>query len=333
MKAMSGLDLVQVNLLSPIVLAFALGVVARLVRSDLHIPDQLYSALSIYLLLAIGLKGGAELSKTSLAEFWAPALVTLAIGTGIPCWCYAVLRSLGRFGVADAAALAAHYGSVSAVTFSASITFLDGLQVPHEGFMPTLVAFLEVPAIVVALLIARTRPAAAGGPAADVPGAGSWGEVLHELLAGKSILLLVGGLVIGYLSGEGGLEQVAPLFVDPFKGALVLFLLELGMVAAGRLRDLRTAGLFLVAFGVLMPIFNGAIGVALGTLAGLSLGGSFILGVLAASASYIAAPAAVRIALPQANPGYYLTASLAITFPFNLAIGMPIYYAIAGWLH
>lgn len=324
---MSGLDLVQVNLLSPIVLAFALGIVARLVRSDLHIPDQLYSALSIYLLLAIGLKGGAELSKTSLGEFWAPALMTLAIGIGIPCWCYGLLRGLGRFEVADAAALAAHYGSVSAVTFSASLTFLDGLQVPHEGFMPTLVAFLEVPAIVVALLIARTRTST------DVPGAASWGDVIHELLAGKSILLLVGGLVIGFLSGEHGLEQVAPLFVDPFKGALVLFLLELGMVAAGRLRDLRSAGLFLVAFGILMPIFNGAVGVGLGTLAGLSLGGSFVLGVLAASASYIAAPAAVRIALPQANPGYYLTASLAITFPFNLAVGMPIYYAFAQWLH
>ena len=324
---MSGLDLVQVNLLSPIVLAFALGIVARLVRSDLHIPDQLYSALSIYLLLAIGLKGGAELSKTTLGEFWAPGLASLVIGIGIPCWCYATLRGLGRFNVADSAALAAHYGSVSAVTFSASITFLEGLQVPHEGFMPTLVAFLEVPAIVVALLIARTK---APG---DTPGAGSWSEVVHELLAGKSILLLVGGLVIGFLSGEKGLEQVAPLFVEPFKGALVLFLLELGMVAAGRLRDLRTAGLFLVAFGVLMPIFNGAVGVGLGTLAGLSLGGSFILGVLAASASYIAAPAAVRIALPQANPGYYLTASLAITFPFNLAVGLPIYYAFARWLH
>lgn len=324
---MDGLDLVRVNILSPIVLAFALGIVARLIRSDLHIPDQLYSALSIYLLLAIGLKGGAELSHTSLGAFWAPALATFALGVGIPCWSYAILRGLGRFGVADSAALAAHYGSVSAVTFSASLTFLDGLQVQHEGFMPTLVAFLEVPAIVVALLIARTRLAG------ETPGAGSWGEVLHELLAGKSILLLVGGLIIGYLSGERGLEQVAPLFVDPFKGALVLFLLELGMVAAGRLGDLRAAGLFLVGFGVIMPIVHGAVGVALGTLAGLSLGGSFVLGVLAASASYIAAPAAVRIALPQANPGYYLTASLAITFPFNLAVGLPIYYAFAQWLH
>lgn len=324
---MGGLDLVRINLLSPIVLAFALGLIARLIRSDLVIPDQLYSALSIYLLLAIGLKGGAELAKTSLASFWAPALATLVLGVATPCWCYAVLRGLGRFGVADAAALAAHYGSVSAVTFSASLTFLDGLRIPYEGFMPTLVAFLEVPAIVVALLIARTRT---GG---EAPGAGSWGEVLHELLAGRSILLLVGGLVIGYLSGERGLEQVAPVFVAPFKGALVLFLLELGMVAGGRLRDLRAGGPFLVAFGILVPIVNGALGVGLGTLVGLSLGGSFILGTLAASASYIAAPAAVRIALPQANPGYYLTASLAITFPFNLAVGLPIYYAFARWLH
>lgn len=331
---MSGLELVRLNLLSPIVLAFALGIVARLARSDLRIPDQLYSALSIYLLLAIGLKGGVELSKTSLASFWAPALITLGIGIAIPCWCYAILRGLGRFSVADAAALAAHYGSVSAVTFSASLTFLDGIQVAHEGFMPTLVAFLEVPAIVVALLIAKTRAAhPAEATALPDDGADSWGVVLHELLAGKSIILLVGGLVIGYLSGEPGLEQVAPLFVAPFKGALVLFLLELGMVAAGRLRDLRAAGLFLAAFGVLMPLVNAVVGIGLGTLAGLSLGGSFILGVLAASASYIAAPAAVRIALPQANPGYYLTASLAITFPFNLAVGLPLYYAIAQRFH
>lgn len=314
------LELVRLNLLSPMVLAFVLGVVATLVRSDLKFPDELYVGLSIYLLLAIGLKGGAELSETSLAQFWAPALVTLALGVSIPIVAYIVLRRLGRFEVADAAALAAHYGSVSAVTFAAVQTFLEAVEMPYEGFMPTLVAILEVPAIIVALLIARVA----------LGQAGHWGEVMRELLAGKSILLLLGGLLIGFLAGKPGLAQVAPLFVDPFKGVLTLFLLEMGMVAARRFRDLRRVGVFLIAFGILMPIINGTIGIWLGSLAGLSQGGAVVLGTLAASASYIAAPAAVRIALPQANPSYYLTAALAITFPFNLSIGIPLYYGLAN---
>jgi uncharacterized protein len=319
---MSALELVQLNLLSPIVLAFVLGVVATLVRSDLKFPDELYAGLAIYLLLAIGLKGGAALSQTPLSELWAPALVTLGLGIAVPLWCYAILRRLGGFAVFDAAALAAHYGSVSAVTFIAAMSFLQALQVPFEGFMPTLVAILEVPAIVVALVIARMR----GG------GRGSWGQVLHEILAGKSILLLLGGLLIGWAVGVPGLEKVSPLFVDLFQGALMLFLLEMGMVAARRFRDLAKVGPFLLGFGVVMPVLHGALGAWLGTLAGLSVGGATVLGVLAASASYIAAPAAVRIALPEANPSFYLTAALAITFPFNLTIGIPLFYAIAQWL-
>jgi hypothetical protein len=317
------LELVRLNLLSPMVLAFVLGIIATLVRSDLRFPEELYTGLSIYLLFAIGLKGGAELSETALAEFWAPALATLGLGVTIPVAAYFILRRFGRLEVADAAAIAAHYGSVSAVTFAAVQTFLQALDVPYEGFMPTLVALLEVPAIIVALLIARVALGQGGG----------WGEVLRELLVGKSILLLLGGLTIGALAGKPGLAQVAPLFVDPFRGALTLFLLEMGMVAARRFRDLRRVGGFLIGFGVLMPVVNGALGIWLGSLAGLSEGGAVVLGTLAASASYIAAPAAVRIALPQANPSYYLTASLAITFPFNLALGIPLYYGLATLLY
>jgi uncharacterized protein len=313
------LELVRLNLFSPMVLAFVLGVVATLVRSDLRFPEELYTGLSIYLLLAIGLKGGAELAETSLGDLWAPALATLALGVSIPIVAYVILRRFGRFTVPDAAAIAAHYGSVSAVTFAAVQTFLETLKLPYEGFMPTLVALLEVPAIIIALLIARMQ----------MGGGGSWGEVLRELLVGKSILLLLGGLVIGALGGKAGLAQVAPLFVDPFRGVLTLFLLEMGMVAARRFRDLRKVGAFLVGFGLLMPVANGIVGLWLAKLAGLSLGGAVVLGTLAASASYIAAPAAVRIALPQANPSYYLTASLAITFPFNLALGIPLYYGLA----
>lgn len=322
---MSPLQTIQTNLLSPLVLAFVLGIVATRVRSDLKFPDALYSALSIYLLLAIGLKGGAELSHTSLADLWKPVLAALALGLSIPVWSYAVLRRLGRFSVVDAAAIAAHYGSVSAVTFVASLTFLDNVKVAYDGFMPALVALMEIPAIVVALLIAQTRR--------PDRRAGSLGEALHEILTGRSVLLLAGGVIIGALSGERGMESVAPFFVAPFRGALTLFLLEMGMVAAGRFRDLRKVGPFLFVFALVAPVLHGMLGVWLGTLAGLTLGGSMVLGALAASASYIAAPAAVRIALPEASPGYYLTAALAITFPFNLAAGLPLYYAFARLLH
>jgi hypothetical protein len=316
---LDALELVRINLLSPVVLAFVLGAVATWVRSDLRIPDEIHAALSIYLLLAIGLKGGAALAETPFAELWRPGLATLALGLATPLWCYALLRRALGFGVEDAAALAAHYGSVSAVTFVASVSFVDAAGAKPEGMMPTLLALLEVPGIAVALLIARTR---ARDP---LP----LGEALRDIVAGRSILLLLGGLVIGALGGRRGLDAVAPFFVAPFQGVLCLFLLELGMTAARRLRDVRRVGVPLLGFGVLVPLLHGVLGAALGRLSGLSLGGSAVLGTMAASASYIAAPAAVRLALPAANPALYLTAALGITFPFNLAIGIPLYFAIA----
>lgn len=316
---MSPLELVAANLLSPVVLAFAMGILATVVRSDLKFPEELYTALSIYLLLAIGLKGGAELAVTPLAEFWLPAVATVGLGVATPMVAYAVSRKVGRLDVANAAAIAAHYGSVSIVTFFAALSFLDSLGVPVEAFMPTLVALLEVPAIIIGLGIARSR----------TPGKTNWPLILHEVTAGRSVFLLVGGLLIGYISGPPGLERIAPLFVDPFQGVLVLFLLDMGMLAARRLRDLRNTGAFLVGFAVLVPVLHGALGTAAGLASGLSVGGATVLGVLASSASYIAAPAAVRLALPEANPSLYLTASLGITFPFNLTIGIPLYYLFA----
>jgi len=320
--AVDTLELFRTNLLSPTVLAFALGITATLVKSDLKIPDALYTTLSIYLLLAIGLKGGAALATTPISLVWKPALATLALGVLTPLLSYVTLRRLGRFDVVNAAAVAAHYGSVSAVTFIAATTFMQAAQEPIEGFLPTLVAILEIPAIVIALLIARRSL-----------GGGSLGEAVREIFSGKSILLLLGGSIMGLLSGPEGLKQVAPVFVEPFRGVLVLFLLELGMVAAKRLRDLRKVGSFLLGFAIVMPIVQGSLGVWLGSLAGMSVGGAMVLGTMAASASYIAAPAAVRIALPQANPSYYLTASLGITFPFNLTLGIPLYYALSRWLN
>ncbi len=318
-------ELLSHNLLSPMVLGFALGAVAVLLRSDLRIPEGMYQGLSIYLLFSIGLRGGAELAVTSVAEVWKPAVVTLALGLSTPVWVYAILRAL-KYRSVDAAALAAHYGSVSAVTFTTAMLFLESAGSKAEGFMPALVVLLELPAILVALLLGRR------GQSKTASNAVALTEVVREVVVGRTSLLLLGGLLTGYLSGPTGLEQVAPLFVAPFKGVLVLFLLEMGMVAARRLGDFRRAGLTLFAFALAVPVLHGLLGVALGQFAGLSLGGATVLGTMAASASYIAAPIAVRSALPEANPGLYVTASLAVTFPFNLSLGLPVYYLFAKYL-
>lgn len=325
---MDALELVRLNLLSPMVLAFALGIVATLVRSDLRVPDAVYAALSIYLLFAIGLKGGVALAATPPSQLLLPALATLAAGSLIPLWTYALARRVGRWSVADAAALAAHYGSVSVVTFVAAQAFLDRAGVPYEGFMATLVALLEVPAILVALVIARRALGGNGAGDAGEARDGA-GAVLREVLAGRSIVLLVGGLLIGAVTGAQGAERVAPFFVAPFEGALTIFLLEMGLVTARRLGELRRAGAFLLAFGLLAPLAHGALGVVLGSAVGLSVGGATVFAAMLASASYIAATAAVRLALPEANPGRYLTASLAVTFPFNLVVGIPLFARLA----
>ena len=318
-------DVLAVNLLSPVTLAFALGLFSRLVRSEFHLPRDIYLALGIYLLFALGLKGGVELAKAPFGEIWLPILVTLLLGCLRPLTSYAVLRRVGKLGVADSAGIAAHYGSVSAVTFIAALDFTSGMGTPAEGYLPTLLALLESPGIHIALalgVLQRSR-------SADRP----LSEVFHEVLTGRTMILLVGGLVLGYVMAPPAWEEVSPFFEGAmFKGALVLFLLEMGVVAGERLGDLKKVGVFLVAFGVLIPLLHGAAGVMAGHLAGLSVGGATVLGTMAASASYIAAPPAVRMTLPEANPTYSLTAALAITFPFNIVVGIPIYYQVALWI-
>lgn len=320
---MSTLELLQSNLLSPVVLFFVLGAVATLVKSDLELPDPFVKAMSIYLLMAIGLKGGVALSEASFGVLLKPLGATIVLGLSIPLVAYVTCRRVGRLTVEDSAALAAHYGSCSVVTFIAATTFLAAVGSPAEGFLPALVAVMEVPAIVVALVIARVRSSQTG----------SMHDVLRETLSGRSVLLLIGGMIIGTIVGKKGFAQVDIVFVDAFKGVLCVYMLELGTKAAARLVDLKKTGPFLVAFAVLMPLAAGFAGVYLGHLSGLSVGGATALGVLSASASYIAAPAAVRIALPTANPALYLTASLAVTFPFNLTLGIPLYYKIAQAIH
>jgi uncharacterized protein len=324
---LAGADIIISNLLSPIVLAFALGMLATAVRSDLEFPEPLYHALTIYLLFAIGLKGGVALAATPLADIALPLLATVVLGIITPLSAFAILRLVGRIDAVNAAAIAAHYGSVSAVTFLAAQTFAQTVGDAVEGYLPALVAVLEVPAIVVALLLV--------GPRAEVGrvhGGVGRAAALREVVTGRSILLLVGGVLIGFLADPAGLAAVEPFFMGLFPGALTLFLLELGMVAARRMRDLRRVGPFLLAFGVVVPVVHGCLGVWVGQLVGLSAPGSAVFGAMVGSASYIAAPAAVRIALPQANPAFYLTSALGITFPFNLTLGIPIYFAFAHWI-
>jgi uncharacterized protein len=312
------------SILSPMVLAFLLGIIASRVKSDLKFPDSLYQSLTIYLLIAIGLKGGYKLSLASFSEVWQPAIVAILLCCTIPLWTYLLMRRVGKFNVANAAALAAHYGSVSAVTFSAALAFHENLNISFEGFMPSMLAMMEIPAILIGISLARLNTSTVNDNT-QVP----LKEVARELLAGKSSLLMLGFLVIGFLVGKTGWEQVSPLFDVPFKGVLTLFLLEAGLIAGRKLSDLKKGGLFLIVFGIVFPILHAVLGIYLGHLAGLSLGGATILGVLASSASYIAAPAACRVALPEANPSYYLTAALAITFPFNIMFGLPLYHEIA----
>jgi hypothetical protein len=310
------------HLLSPVILAFVLGLFATWVKSDLRIPDELHSTLSLYLLLAIGLKGGASLSGIPLQELWLPAGLALTLGVVTPCLAYFLARRTLKTGVGDSAALAAHYGSVSAVTFLATLEYLDGLQVAYAPYVVALLALLEVPAIIVALAIARSRLRSEKG---------LWAS-LREVIVSKSVFLLIGGLALGWIGGPGGLERVAPLFVGPFQGVLLLFLLDLGMLTARRLSEVRALGLRPIVFGIAVPLLHSALALAAGLALGLDEGTAVVLATLAASASYIAAPAAVRLALPQANPGLYLGLSLGVTFPFNITLGIPLYHFVATWV-
>ena len=316
------------NLLSPAVLFFALGLIAALTKSDLKFPEALYTALTIYLLVAIGFKGGVAINEAGIGKVWLPALAAMTLGTLIPLWTYPLLRFGGKVLPVDAAAIAAHYGSVSAVTFIAATNYLKAVNQPYENYATAFLAVMESPAILVGVVLGKLATSKSG-----VPDMTSLKAAMHEALFGRSIFLLVGALVVGFLCGKPGMHTVEPFFVTPFQGVLALFLLEMGLVAGRRLEDLKRVGPFLLAFGVVMPLLHGCLGVWLGKFTGLSLGGATLLGVLTASASYIAAPAAIRMSLPDANPTYYLTASLAITFPFNITLGIPIYFAVARWLY
>ena len=325
---MNLLEAMQANLLSPAVLFFALGLLAALLKSDLKFPEPLYVGLTIYLLVAIGFKGGVAIAEAGIAKVWLPALAAMALGALIPLWTYPLLRFGGKLSAVDAAAVAAHYGSVSAVTFIAATNYLKAINQPFESYATAFLAVMESPAILLGVVLGKLATSKRGG--ADMT---SLKAAAHEALLGRSVFLLVGSLVVGWLCGKPGMAKVEAFFVTPFQGVLALFLLEMGMVAGRRLDDLKRVGAFLLGFGLVVPLVNGALGVCLGKLTGLELGGATLLGVLSASASYIAAPAAIRLSLPEANPTLYLTSSLAITFPFNITLGIPIYFEIARKLY
>ncbi len=308
------------SLLSAPVLAFALGLLAVAVRSDLRIAEGATQLLSVYLLLAIGLKGGVALRDADAGELVLPLTLSLALGIVIPVVAYAALRVLTPFGQVDRGAIAAHYGSTSLVTFSAALVALEAAAVAVPAYAATMLTVLEIPGILVGLLLARR---------ASTTGAG-WAATVREIVAGKSILLLLGGLAIGAIIGHPGYESVEPVFGDLFRGALVLFLLALGMEAARSAGALRHGAVGLIGFAIAFPLVIGSLTVLLGSALGLSAGGAAILGVLCASASYIAAPAAVRMALPEASLARPLAASLGVTFPVNLVVGIPLFIAIAS---
>jgi hypothetical protein len=313
--------------LDPVILFFALGVLARLARSELRLPEALYETLSIYLLIAIGLKGGAQIAVQPLAELWPVALAAVALSAAVPLVLYPVLRAGVRLGAADAASIAAHYGSVSVVTFAVAQSALTRAGIEPEAFLAMLVALMEAPGIVVGVLLARRGMAREAGRAPA--GAASWGTLLHEVLFGKAVVLLLGGIAIGWIAGPAALAPIDPVFVGLFKGVLALFLLELGLVAGGRLQDLRRAGPRLLAFGLIAPPLLALVGGVIGLALGLSVAGVATLATLAASASYIAAPTAMRIAVPQANPSLSIGLALGVTFPFNVVVGIPLYIELA----
>lgn len=328
-----GLD----SLLIPAVLFFALGVFAQLIKSDLKFPDGMSKALGLYLLMAIGLKGGAELAKAEMlvalnAIFW-----SIVMGFLIPLIGYMLLRFRDRIDSMNAAAITAHYGSVSAGTFLTAIAFLEATDVAFETYPIIMMVMMETPAIIVGLVlagIARKKLAAmetAKGSTAAAPQM-EWGPLLKEAFTNGSIILLLGAVVVGAVAAPGAMEKVYPFSHEIFMGVLCLFLLDMGIEAAKRLKEFKNVGITLVAFGIIMPLIGGTIGVFVGTtILNFSVGGTLLVAILGASASYIAVPPAMRFGIPEANSSYYLTLALGITFPFNVVIGIPLFYQMSIW--
>ncbi len=324
------------NLSSPPLLFFFLGLFAVVARSDLEIPPQITKFLSLYLLFAIGFKGGVALAESSIgADVLVTLIVAVVLSAIIPVYTFFLMRR--RLPVADAAAIAATYGSVSAVTFVTAAGYLDIQGIPWNGYLVAAMALMESPAIIMGILLYNRY----ANQDQENESTFSWKQLLHESFLNGSVLLILGSMLIGWVTGPAGMEQVAPLVTGLFLGMLCLFLLDMGIVAARRFRDFQNnaVGLpggqplpLMIVASIAMPVANAVLAAGVSKLLGLGEGDALLLIVLVASGSYIAVPAAMRVALPESNPGTYLTMSLAITFPFNILIGIPTYHAMARWL-
>ncbi|AFY34578.1 sodium-dependent bicarbonate transport family permease [Calothrix sp. PCC 7507] len=314
--------LVISNILNPPILAFFLGMLAVFLKSDLEIPAPLPKLFSLYLLFSIGFKGGVELVKSGInQEVILTLMAAIIMACIVPVYTFFILKL--KLDVYNSAAIAATYGSISAVTFITAGSFLTELNIPYDGYMVAALALMESPAIIVGLILVNVFTATQGKR--DF----SWSEVLQEACLNSSVFLLVGSLIMGILTGEHGGQVLKPFTQDLFYGVLTFFLLDMGLVAAKRIKDLKKTGPFLILFAILIPIVNATVGLLIAKVIGMPKGDSLLFLVLCASASYIAVPAAMRLTVPQANPSLYISTALAVTFPFNIIVGIPLYlYAI-----
>jgi|TARA_B100001105_G_scaffold180531_1_gene145939 hypothetical protein len=341
------LQLIQSNLLTPIILFFLFGIIAARIKSDLKIPAAISEFLPLYLLAAIGLHGGLEMRNTGFENMLIPMFVAIGLSLLFTLNHYQILRRLGKFNIFDSYALASTYGAVGAVTFSVGLSFLKNQGVTSEGYLAAVLAVLEPVAFIMAIFLTNMavskqirikKQSFTNDSKSDIDVGinetkTKLSKILHESITGKAIVILLGSIVIGYIIGEDGFSSIKIVFDEMFTGAIVIFMIEMGIIAGQRLDDIKKVGIFLIAFAIIMPTFNGIIGVVVATLMGLSLGGSVMFGLLLASASFIAAPAVLRNAIPQANPSLYITSALGITFPYNIIVLLPIMFAVSSLLH
>ena len=342
------LELIQSNLLTPIVLFFLFGIIAARIKSDLKIPDAISEFLPIYLLAAIGLHGGIEMRNTGFEVMLVPMLTAIGLSLLFTLNHYQILRRLGKFNLFDSYALASTYGAVGAVTFSVGLSFLKNQGVSSEGYLAAILAVLEPVAFILAIFLTniavskqiKTKKESLGNIETEsefemgiTETRTNLKQVLHESITGKAIVILLGSIIIGYVIGKEGFSSISIVFDELFTGAIVIFLIEMGIIAGQRLDDIKKVGVFLTAFAIVMPTINGVVGVLVATGLGLSLGGAVMFGLLLASASFIAAPAVLRHAIPQAKPSLYITSALGITFPYNIIVLLPIMFMVSSIVH
>jgi hypothetical protein len=341
------LQLIQSNLLTPIILFFLFGIIAARIKSDLKIPEAVSEFLPIYLLAAIGLHGGIEMRNTGFENMLMPMLVAIGLSLLFTLNHYQILRRLGKFNIFDSYALASTYGAVGAVTFSVGLSFLKNQGVTSEGYLAAVLAVLEPVAFILAIFltnmavskqIRQKKKSFTKNDSSEIDvglqeTTTSLSHVLRESVTGKAIVILLGSIVIGYIIGEEGFGSIKIVFDEMFTGAIVIFMIEMGIIAGQRLEDIKKVGPFLIAFAIIMPTFNGIVGVLVATAMNLSLGGSVMFGLLLASASFIAAPAVLRYAIPQAKPSLYITSALGITFPYNIIVLLPIMFTVSTLVH